>query len=105
MCGLTLVSSPHLARSYHHLFPVPPFEEVSAEELARLQKELNRAAPGPKPKLSLTPQQIEEVRMDAVAKHINDHLRQREEPRRVHHLDPAAPHPMLHRPNTTGLSR
>lgn len=25
LCGLTLVSSPHLARSYHHLFPVPPF--------------------------------------------------------------------------------
>eukprot|EP00850_Spirogloea_muscicola_P019820 SM000200S05810 [mRNA] locus=s200:58981:61179:- [translate_table: standard] len=29
VCGLTLVSSPHLARSYHHLFPVPPYEEVS----------------------------------------------------------------------------
>ncbi|GLJ40996.1 hypothetical protein SUGI_0848700 [Cryptomeria japonica] len=28
ICGLTLVSSPHLARSYHHLFPVAPFEEV-----------------------------------------------------------------------------
>ncbi|KAJ3679994.1 hypothetical protein LUZ60_016272 [Juncus effusus] len=27
-CGLTLVSSPHLARSYHHLFPVEPFDEV-----------------------------------------------------------------------------
>ncbi|CAI5979480.1 unnamed protein product [Closterium sp. NIES-65] len=27
-CALTLVSSPHLARSYHHLFPVPPFSEV-----------------------------------------------------------------------------
>jgi transcription initiation factor TFIIH subunit 2 len=25
LCGLTLVSSPHLARSYHHLFPVPKF--------------------------------------------------------------------------------
>ncbi|KAL3701137.1 hypothetical protein R1sor_019159 [Riccia sorocarpa] len=29
VCGLTLVSSPHLARSYHHLFPVPAFEEVA----------------------------------------------------------------------------
>lgn len=29
ICGLTLVSSPHLARSYHHLFPVTAFEEVS----------------------------------------------------------------------------
>ena len=28
-CGLTLVSSPHLARSYHHLFPVAPFDEVT----------------------------------------------------------------------------
>lgn len=37
VCGLTLVSSPHLARSYHHLFPVPAFAEVSADELALLQ--------------------------------------------------------------------
>ncbi|CAM8927361.1 unnamed protein product [Rhodiola kirilowii] len=29
ICGLTLVSSPHLARSYHHLFPITPFDEVS----------------------------------------------------------------------------
>ncbi len=29
VCGLTLVSSPHLARSYHHLFPVKPFIELS----------------------------------------------------------------------------
>ena len=29
VCGLTLVSSPHLARSYHHLFPVQPFGEKS----------------------------------------------------------------------------
>uniref|UniRef100_A0A6M2EBB6 General transcription factor IIH subunit n=1 Tax=Populus davidiana TaxID=266767 RepID=A0A6M2EBB6_9ROSI len=28
ICGLTLVSSPHLARSYHHLFPIAPFDEV-----------------------------------------------------------------------------
>ncbi|ERN07420.1 general transcription factor IIH subunit 2 [Amborella trichopoda] len=26
ICGLTLISSPHLARSYHHLFPITPFE-------------------------------------------------------------------------------
>ncbi len=32
VCRLTLVSSPHLARSYHHLFPVPPYEELSAAE-------------------------------------------------------------------------
>jgi len=28
VCGLTLVASPHLARSYHHLFPVKPFQEL-----------------------------------------------------------------------------
>lgn len=30
VCGLTLVSSPHLARSYHHLFPIPTFNEESS---------------------------------------------------------------------------
>ncbi|XP_043919822.1 general transcription factor IIH subunit 2-like protein isoform X1 [Protopterus annectens] len=32
VCGLTLVSAPHLARSYHHLFPLDPFTEQSLEE-------------------------------------------------------------------------
>ncbi|XP_054254244.1 general transcription factor IIH subunit 2-like protein isoform X3 [Indicator indicator] len=32
ICGLTLVSAPHLARSYHHLFPLDSFQEVSLEE-------------------------------------------------------------------------
>jgi len=31
MCGITLISSPHLARSYHHLFPLPPFAERRVE--------------------------------------------------------------------------
>jgi len=30
VCGLMIVSSPHLARSYHHLFPVKPFDAVYA---------------------------------------------------------------------------
>ncbi|ESN96704.1 hypothetical protein HELRODRAFT_185095 [Helobdella robusta] len=30
VCGLTLASSAHLARSYHHLFPLEAFEEVLA---------------------------------------------------------------------------
>lgn len=29
VCQLTLISSSHLARSYHHLFPVAPFESVA----------------------------------------------------------------------------
>ncbi|KAL5013917.1 hypothetical protein ScPMuIL_008187 [Solemya velum] len=32
-CGLTLVSAPHLARSYHHLFPLNTFKEVPVMEL------------------------------------------------------------------------
>lgn len=40
ICGLTLVSSPHLARSYHHLFPVAPFNEVSHTLPIRLQQKL-----------------------------------------------------------------
>eukprot|EP01132_Coremiostelium_polycephalum_P000961 gene961-1224_t len=35
ICNLTLVSSPHLARSYHHLFPIPLFEEVNWRDYER----------------------------------------------------------------------
>jgi len=28
VCGIMIVSSPHLARSYHHLFPVKPYRPV-----------------------------------------------------------------------------
>ncbi|PPQ65675.1 hypothetical protein CVT26_000307 [Gymnopilus dilepis] len=31
ICGLMIVSSPHLARSYHHLFPVKPYDAVQSE--------------------------------------------------------------------------
>ncbi|XP_045783798.1 general transcription factor IIH subunit 2-like [Maniola jurtina] len=34
-CGLTLASAPHLARSYHHLFPVEPYEELTNEGQAQ----------------------------------------------------------------------
>jgi len=33
-CGLTLVSAPHLARSYHHLFPLKPFIERETTTVA-----------------------------------------------------------------------
>lgn len=29
ICGLKLISSPHIARSYHHLFPIPAFTELA----------------------------------------------------------------------------
>ena len=31
VCSLSLIASPHLARSYHHLFPVPRFKSVNDE--------------------------------------------------------------------------
>ncbi|XP_041957842.1 general transcription factor IIH subunit 2 [Alosa sapidissima] len=34
VCGLTLVSAPHLARSFHHLFPLDAFKESPLEEHA-----------------------------------------------------------------------
>ena len=33
VCGITLMSAPHLARAYHHLFPLPPFVPVPREQL------------------------------------------------------------------------
>jgi len=36
-CGLTLVSAPHLARSYHHLFPLQIFQEVEPENVPASQ--------------------------------------------------------------------
>ncbi|MFE5410151.1 hypothetical protein [Microbacterium sp. NPDC056569] len=75
------------------------------EELVRLQKELDRAKPGPKPKPRPTPREIEEARMDAIARQVNERLRHREQPRKPHHLDPAAPHPMLQPNNPMGMSR
>ncbi|XP_057955750.1 general transcription factor IIH subunit 2 [Malania oleifera] len=60
ICGLTLVSSPHLARSYHHLFPITLFDDVSPLLLNNPQNRLPRscfgcqqslANPGNKPSL------------------------------------------------------
>jgi transcription initiation factor TFIIH subunit 2 len=33
VCKLTLISAAHLARSYHHLFPIEPFQEVDLTSL------------------------------------------------------------------------
>ncbi|XP_002977382.2 general transcription factor IIH subunit 2 [Selaginella moellendorffii] len=35
LCGLALVSSAHLARSYHHLFPIPTFDELLVDASLR----------------------------------------------------------------------
>ncbi|XP_062172988.1 general transcription factor IIH subunit 2 [Alnus glutinosa] len=60
ICGLTLISSPHLARSYHHLFPIVPFDEVSPSLLNDPHNRLPRSCfgcqqsllnPGNKPSL------------------------------------------------------
>lgn len=33
LLGLTLVSAPHLARSYHHLFPLDQFREIPTAQM------------------------------------------------------------------------
>ncbi|WP_341994747.1 hypothetical protein MRBLWH7_002402 [Microbacterium sp. LWH7-1.2] len=47
----------------------------------------------------------EEARMDEIGKQVNDRLRRKEPPRRPHHLDPTAPHPMLGPNNPMGMNR
>jgi transcription initiation factor TFIIH subunit 2 len=39
VCGLKLVLAPHLARSFHHLFPVPLFSEIPLEKSLISKKE------------------------------------------------------------------
>lgn len=41
VCGLKLVLSPHLARSFHHLFPVAPFSELPSPPQVQVQKQLD----------------------------------------------------------------
>lgn len=48
---------------------------------------------------------VENARLDAIGREVNDRLRHRDPPRRPHHLDPAAPHPMLNPNSTMGLNR
>ena len=76
------------------------------EELERLQKELGRARPGPKPKPRPTLMEMEEeARLEQIGRQVNERLRHRDPPRRAHHLDPAAPHPMLQPNNPMGMNR
>lgn len=76
------------------------------EELQRLQKELGRTRPGPKPKPRPTLAEIEEeARLERIGRQVNERLRHRDPPRRRHHLDPAAPHPMLQPNNPMGMNR
>jgi transcription initiation factor TFIIH subunit 2 len=44
VCGLKLVLAPHLARSFHHLFPVAPFVEVGLDATI-LQAQQAKVAP------------------------------------------------------------
>jgi len=47
VCRLLLISSPHLAMSYHHLFPTRPFVEVDPDDVR------DRVAPAEAPKENL----------------------------------------------------
>lgn len=41
VCGLMIVSSPHLARSYHHLFPVKTYDAVYVQPVIRVTTLIN----------------------------------------------------------------
>ncbi|MCR2764976.1 hypothetical protein NQ152_15830 [Microbacterium sp. zg.B48] len=77
------------ARAAHHL-------AEDAQLQARLRRELAPA---------LTAKQIEEARLEAIGRQVNQRLRRKDPPRRAPHNDPAAPHPMLHPHPQTGLHR
>jgi transcription factor Ssl1 len=36
--GLTLISAPHLSRSYHHLFPLEHFREVPTADMSSIAR-------------------------------------------------------------------
>lgn len=43
ICGLKLISSPHLARSYHHLFPVDAFLDTDGRTSPIVQSPVKKA--------------------------------------------------------------
>ena len=38
VCSLTLASSAHLARSYHHLFPLEPFSDIPLKDIQEMKR-------------------------------------------------------------------
>ena len=62
VCQLKLVLSPHLARSFHHLFPVAPFPEVSIE--ASEARELEGKGPAVSSSLSTPLKRTTAVELD-----------------------------------------
>lgn len=77
------------ARAAHYL-------AEDAQLHARLRREL---APGP------TATQVEEARLEAIGREVNERLRHKDPQRQTPHSDPAAPHPLLQAPHQTGLHR
>ncbi len=47
VCGLKLVLAPHLARSFHHLFPVSPFSEIPENVEVSINTEFNNGGGDP----------------------------------------------------------
>ncbi|KAI6000612.1 Ssl1-like-domain-containing protein [Pisolithus albus] len=54
ICGLMIVSSPHLARSYHHLFPVKPYEAVASLDYTSQTTNACHACARPFPEVHLS---------------------------------------------------
>ena len=49
VCGLTLIAASHLARSYHHLFPVQPYEEVLFDGATAPASDASASVPSQRP--------------------------------------------------------
>lgn len=46
ICGLTVVSSLHLARSYRHLFPIRTYKEINSDQVRQQETNGNGGAAG-----------------------------------------------------------
>jgi transcription initiation factor TFIIH subunit 2 len=69
VCGLKLVLSPHLARSFHHLFPVAPFEELPPESKTQPTEAVSS---GPSTAKSSSPELAEKRVLDSKIRLSND---------------------------------
>lgn len=88
------------ARAAYHL-------AAQGEELARLGTELDRVEKrrDAGTAAARAAREIEEARLDAIGRQINDRLRRYERRTAPHGADPAAPHAYLTQPHQSGLQR
>lgn len=72
VCGLKLVLAPHLARTFHHLFPVKPFAEVLPESNSHPDENGSDNVVSSDPSLKKWNQNIPKVLLDSSLRLSND---------------------------------